>query len=117
MLQKQYDFRYMTVNLGKGERGTLKRIHVADQEGKIISTKVAKEEIKDAIIEYNREHYTKVHNTNIYQDKIYKQLQIDSIRDKIIDGKLKRKDCDNDETYKFLKLLANPNNSNENRRF
>ena len=39
------------------------------------------------------------------------------MRDKIIDGKLKREDCDNDETYKFLKLLVNPNNSNENRRF
>ena len=66
MLQKQHDFRYMIVNLGKGEWGSLKRIHVANQEGKIISTKVAKEEIKDAIIEYNREYYTKAHNTNIY---------------------------------------------------
>ena len=76
----------MIVNLGKGERGFLKRIHIATQEGQIISTKVAKEEIEDAIIEYNWGHYTKAHNTSIYKDKIYKQLQIDSIRDKIIDG-------------------------------
>ena len=92
----------MTNYLGKGERSALKRLHVIDQDGQISLTMTTKEEIEQAIMQYNQQHYTKANDTNIYKDKIYEQLQYDSVRNSIIDGTLERDDCHNDETYEFL---------------
>ena len=39
------------------------------------------------------------------------------MRDKIIDGKLKVEDCNNEEVYEFLKLLASETPQQSNRIF
>ena len=44
----------------------------------------------------------------MYKDKIYKILRNDRTRNKILEGKLRRDDCDNEQVYQFLKLLKVP---------
>ena len=44
----------------------------------------------------------------MYKDKIYKQLQDNYIRDKILNRELERQDCDDEAVYHFLKLLKQP---------
>ena len=64
-----------------------------------------KEDIEQAIFDYNTIHFKEAHETKVYQDKIYKQLQENEIRDKILDGRIREKDCDNKEVFQFLSLL------------
>lgn len=40
-----------------------------------------------------------------YKDKIYVELKHDNIRDKILNGSLRRDEYDDDDVYEFLKLL------------
>ena len=68
-----------------------------------------KEAIEQSIIDFNKMHYSKANDTKMCEDKVYKQLQEDTKRDKIIDSTLERNECNNNETYEFLKLLANLN--------
>ena len=56
-------------------------------------------------MEYNIQLYQQVHETKVYQDKIYSQLQEGLIRDKILIGELRRLECDCQNVFKFLKLL------------
>ena len=50
----------------------------------------------------------KAHKSIIYKDKIYKILRNDSIRDKILEGRLRRDECDEERVYQFLQLLKVP---------
>ena len=45
-------------------------------------------------------------NTQAYNDKIYKTLLEDTIRDRILKGKLNSKQCTNKDVYKLLILLS-----------
>jgi len=56
-------------------------------------------------MKFNRDHYQKAHNTKVYQDKIYKQLNKDIMRDKILNGELERQDCVDEVVYQLLRLL------------
>ena len=42
-LKKQRMFHYLTKHVGKGVRGSLKKVYVADQNQKIIKTQIEKE--------------------------------------------------------------------------
>ena len=44
-----------------------------------------------------------------YEDKIYKRLLNNEVRDKIIKGELISDECTNKEVYEFLKLLHRHN--------
>ena len=56
-------------------------------------------------MKYNEIHYKKVHKTKAYNNKIYRKLQKDQTRDKILKGELMSKDFDNQGIYEFLLLL------------
>ena len=44
----------------------------------------------------------------MYKDKIHERLRDNDIRDKILDGRLRRQDCDDERMFEFLKLLKVP---------
>ena len=69
-----------------------------------------KEDIEQAIFDYNTIHFKEAHETKVYQDKIYRQLQVNEIRDKILDGRLWEEDYDDKEVFQFLSLLKQPTN-------
>ena len=62
------------------------------------------------IIEYNKSHFQKAYQTEVYQDKIYTKLQDDNVRDRILKGELDRSESDSQNIYDFLKLLKRLNN-------
>ena len=47
-------------------------------------------------------------SAKIYQDKIYKSIDDDRVRNRILKGEFSREECNSDEVYKFLRLLHNP---------
>jgi len=73
-LQRQYIFHYLTKHAGRGVRGNIKRLYQVDFNNKIISTFLDCKSIKEEIIKYNKHHFQKAHNTEVYKDKIYVKL-------------------------------------------
>ena len=57
------------------------------------------------LIEYNKQHFTKVCKTVVYNDLLYSKLQEDEMRDAILQGTITKEDCQSKELYEFLKLL------------
>jgi len=43
--------------------------------------------------------------TKVYQDKIYAKLENNKVRDRIINGQLRRDDCNSEDVFEFLSLL------------
>jgi len=41
----------------------------------------------------------------IYQDKIYKEINNDNVRDKIMNRIITREECNSNKVYAFLKML------------
>ena len=54
---------------------------------------------------YNLQHYQKEYHTEIYNDKIYSELEDRAIRNKILTGQLRRSDCNSSNFYQSLRLL------------
>ena len=46
-----------------------------------------------------------VHKIKVYEEKIHKELENDNMRNKILEGSIKRSDDDDNNVCKFLKLL------------
>ena len=53
-------------------------------------------------------------SSNALKDRIYPELNIDFIRDVILNRTLERNDCNNNDVYKFLKLLKQPGRCDRN---
>ena len=92
----------------KGGKGNLEKLHEVKQNLEIVKTHVLKEDIESAMFAHNAKHCTVAHDAAIHNNKTHGQLQNDSIRNKILDGNLKRADCDNEEVHQFLSLLKQP---------
>ena len=95
----------MTKFIGKGVNGSLCKVHIVDENNQIIKILTSWKEIEEAIISHNRTYLKQAYQTKIYQDRIYKNIKKDIIRNKILSGNLSYKDCDNENVYQFLKLL------------
>jgi len=108
-MNRMHSFHYISRHVGKGEREGIKRLHEVDEDNTIISTHVDRESIENKLIEHNEMHFTKAHNTIAYRDKIYKKLRDNDVRNRILEGKLNREECDDERMYEFLKLLQRPN--------
>ena len=107
----------MTKYLGKGVKGVLRKLHIRNDQMEIIKTLNDHKEIKDAIIKYNREYLKQAHQIPMYNDRIYKQLSNNKIRDKILIGKLEQDDYTNKEVFRFLNLLKKSNETPDNIEF
>ena len=64
--QRNYDFQYMTKHVGKGLKSSLKLLKIVNNNGKIIKTIMARKEIEEELIRFNRSYYQKVHKTKVY---------------------------------------------------
>ena len=56
-LMRHTSFKYISKHIGKGERGSLKRLYELDENNQITKTSVSKEEIESAIIQHNYKYY------------------------------------------------------------
>ena len=55
-------------------KGSLKRLHEKNEEGNIIKTYIERQSIEDSLIDFNINHFKKVFQTEVYEDKIYPKL-------------------------------------------
>ena len=61
--------------------------------------------MENEIIKFNNIHFQQVKNTNTCEHKIHMKLENDSIRNKILNGMLRRNKDNDKELFKSLKLL------------
>jgi len=104
-LQWKHSFHYTSKHVSKRIKESLKRLHEVNQNQEIIKTSIKKEEIEHTIFSHNLNHFKKNHNTIAYKDKIYSKLQDDKVKDKILNGQLRKEDYDHEDIYNFLKLM------------
>ena len=76
-----------------------------DENRNIIQTHFNRKTIEKKLIEYNKEHFSKLCWTKVYQDLIYNKLAENEIRDAILNRIISRDDFQSDKVYEFLKLL------------
>ena len=107
-MRRNNTFSYLIRMVGKPKNSLLK-IHVIDSRTKEMKTYYGQKEIESVLIQYNRCHFSKAKKIPVYRDKITKVLHRDEVRDKVLDGKLKREEVDNSNLFNFLKLLMSKN--------
>ena len=56
----------------------------------------------------NISHFQQAHNTIACNDKTYKELRKDNVREKTLKGNMTKEDCQNERMCRFLKLLKQP---------
>ena len=78
---------------------------IVNNDREIIKIITARKEIEEELIRFNRSHYQKAYETKVYQDKIYQKLGDNIIRNKILNRKLERDECEDQAVCDFLKLL------------
>ena len=91
--------KYIINNVGKGSKRSLKHIIIVDKtinKEQVIYDRVA---IESRLIEQSLYHFKKVHSTRVYNNRIYYKLVKDGTRNKILNGILLIKECDNKDIY------------------
>ena len=56
-MNRKYLFYYILKYVGKGVQGSLKKLHVKNQQSKILKSHIQKEAIEEEIIEYSTKHF------------------------------------------------------------
>jgi len=64
-----------------------------------------RKQIKNALIAQNIKYYTKVMEIKLHQDKIYKSLQNNEVRDRILNKDLRREEYEDQDIFNFFTLL------------
>ena len=59
-MQRNRTFAYLTNNMGKGVKSRLKSLRVKNIEGRDVKTLYDRREIENALLKYNKEHFSKV---------------------------------------------------------
>ena len=98
----------LTKHIGKGEKNSLKRVKVLNERNEVIEECQDKLSIEQEIAKYNKKYFRKAYSSNAYKDIIYMQLKIDQVRDKILEGRLRKEECDDERVFEFMKLLKVP---------
>jgi len=104
---RQSTFDLLTKGVGKGEKRSLKKVRVVNENGNVNQEIQDKASIEIAITEYNKGHFRQAYSSKAYKDKIYHRLKIDYIREKILKGELDIDDCDYEDVHNSLRLLKN----------
>ena len=110
---RQYSFGRLSRGVGKGNKRSLKQVREVDEQGRVVKEYSDREEIEDAIVKQNLQHFRQAFSSKAYKDKIYNKLQCDDIRDKILTGELEIDECDDSDVYKFLILLKRQNEEDQ----
>jgi len=98
----------MKKHVGQGVNGSLKILHEKDEDMRITKSYTKRKDIKEETIKHDTKHFSMAIETKMYRDKIYAKLDDKVIRKKILEGKLKREDCDDKDAFEFLPLLKRP---------
>jgi len=105
---RQHTFDLLTKQVGRGNKYSLKRVKVVNSNNEVVRECNDRASIEEEISNYNKKHFRKAYLSKAFKDKIYTKLQIEQIRDKILNGALKSEECDNEDVYQFMKLLKKP---------
>jgi len=98
-LSQNHTFQYLSRYVGKGQRDSVKRFYKVDNNQKIIETYVDRDSIKKALRMHNTQHFKQAHQLIAYKDKIYKKLERDKIRDKVLNKNIRKEDCNDNRIY------------------
>ena len=60
-----------------------------------------RKDIEEEIIKHNKQQFTIAVQSKVDKDKIYKKLDDKEMTRKILEGRLERNDCDNEELFEF----------------
>ena len=91
VMQAQYrqnTFTVLTKHVGKGQKHSLKRLNIIDQDGQQYRQVSDRSKIENEIIAYNQTHFRQAFTSKAYLDRIYDKLKQDEIRDKVLKGEL-----------------------------
>ena len=64
------------------------------ESGDRIQVLYERDQIENTLISQNTKHYTKVMKIKLYQDKIYKSLHNNKVRDRILNKNLRIEECE-----------------------
>ena len=106
MERRNFEFKYLTENIGRGPNRALSRLNVINENTRNVMTVTSRNEIERTIIENNEKHLKKAQSSKVYYDKVYKNLACEMIRDKILRNEFETNDCDDANVFDFLKLVA-----------
>ena len=99
--------------MGKGNKNSLKQVRKVNDKGQVEEILQDRKSIEEAIVQHNVMHFRQGFDSKAYKDRIYEKLQIDQIRDKILQGELDISECDDNDIYSFLKLLKRQHRDSE----
>ena len=101
---------------GKGKRDSMKRIHESNNENVIIKSYADCQSFESKILEFNTKHFQQAHQSIAFKEKIYDKLKKDNMRDRVLNGEIEERDCDDTRVFKFLKSLKRQRNTSLNNR-
>ena len=114
-MKRNHAFHCLSRHAGKGFRENMKRLKVMNENNEVEETLAKRDEIEERIEQCNSHHFKNAHDSTACKDKTCEGLINDVIRDKILNGTLRRDECDDENVYQLLKLL-HQNGRNDYRR-
>ena len=106
---RQCTFDRLSRKVGKGEKHSLKCVRVENELGEVEKELQDRDSIEREIAAYNVKHFRQAFDSKAYKDKIYNKLNINKVRDKIINREVEVDDCDDEDVYSMLQLLKHTN--------
>ena len=79
---------------------------MVDEKTNVTSIITNRSKIEEHIIRYNEIHLKKSQNSKVCNEKIHKEMDWETIRNRILRGEIKLDDCDDGNVHEFLKLVA-----------
>ena len=73
-LKRNHTFHYLSRHVGKGMRESMKRLQIDSPNELNNEYIIDKEKMEEKIMDHNRKHFKKAHDSKVYNDKIYKEL-------------------------------------------
>ena len=83
----------------------MKRIHKTYNENKIIEIHVDRQSIKKEMRMRNTIYFKQAHQIIVCKDKTCCKLRIDKVREKVLNGRIRNEDCDDQRMCQFLRLM------------
>ena len=99
-MKRDCAFHCLSRHVGKGKRQAMKSLKTQRDEDNSIAI-IKREEIEAKIMDYDRNHFKKAHSSAAHNDRICKNLRNNSVRDKILNGTIKRNECDYQNLHEF----------------
>ena len=105
-----HSIHYLTQHARKGVKVCLKKLIVEDECGKN-NVLLDRSAIEEKIIESDARHFQQAKNYPTFTDKMHDKFTNELVRDKILNGTLRRNEYDANELCEFLKLLKQTKDS------